>query len=302
MPESFREWIEADGAVVENCRRADIDRLLLEPFAPLSCRVISEERWTADGDGGPDGEPRSAVKLVVRLADGNEVETVVLKHRPPPAPSLAAGAGAPEGGARGTRSGSERATVCVSSQVGCRMMCSFCATGTMGLTGNLLAGEILEQVVLAGRYAEVRNVVFMGMGEPLDNYENVLEAVAALTDSSVFNLSSRHVTISTVGVAPLIRRLARDNPRVGLALSLHAPNQELRREIVPPSRRDGVEELMAAVDHYLDETAVTRGRRGIMMQVREPPSVNAIRRLAAHRVERRADVSVGAIATRSTSC
>ena len=106
------------------------------------------------------------------------------------------------------------------------MACSFCATGTLGLKGNLLAGEILEQVALAYRYADVRNVVFMGMGEPFDNYDNVIDAVAALTDNEVFGLSSKHVTISTVrcALSPIpipIPIPPRTRPtRVGVGLSL----------------------------------------------------------------------------------
>ena len=120
------------------------------------------------------------------------------------------------------------------------MQCSFCATGTMGLSGNLLAGEILEQVVLASRYAAVRNVVFMGMGEPLDNYENVLEAVAALTDNEVFGLSSNHVTISTVRPRRAARatppRRAAPRPAASPSALARAPSPRARLASCPSSR------------------------------------------------------------------
>lgn len=105
------------------------------------------------------------------------------------------------------------------------MGCTFCATGTMGLKGNLTAGEIVEQLVHAVREVPIRNIVFMGMGEPLNNYEAVKAAVGLMTDSRCFALSRRHVTISTVGVVPRIKQLAADMPGISLALSLHAPNQ-----------------------------------------------------------------------------
>ncbi|GIL87433.1 hypothetical protein Vretifemale_15543 [Volvox reticuliferus] len=143
-----------------------------------------------------------------------------------------------------------RSTLCVSSQVGCQMGCTFCATGTMGLKGNLNAGEIVEQLIHARAVTRIRNIVFMGMGEPLNNYEAVRSAVAMITDSRFFGLRRRHVTVSTVGIIPRIKQLAQDLPGVSLALSLHAPTQELRAKIVPSARAYKLPALMEAVRAY----------------------------------------------------
>eukprot|EP00798_Chlamydomonas_sp_ICE-L_P021606 gene21606-28606_t len=146
--------------------------------------------------------------------------------------------------------GHRRATLCVSSQVGCQMGCSFCATGTMGLKGNLSTGEILEQLVHAHYLMPIRNIVFMGMGEPLNNYDAVRTAVSMMTHSEYFGLSRKQVTISTVGIIPRIKQLAEDLPGISLALSLHASNQELRTSIVPSAKAYHLDKLMDAVKHF----------------------------------------------------
>ena len=178
----------------------------------LFTTTVAEASTSADG---------STTKIVVSLQDGHRVEAVVMRHD------------------------KGRNTLCVSSQVGCKMGCTFCATGTLGELGNLTGGEILEQLAHADRLllatenerapapdavpaapaarAGIRNVVFMGMGEPLNNYAAVLAALGPMTDPRGFALAPRHVTVSTVGVVPRIRTLARDAPGVRLALSLHAP-------------------------------------------------------------------------------
>ncbi len=162
-----------------------------------------------------------------------------------------------------------RATVCVSSQAGCGMACPFCATGQAGLTRNLSTAEIVEQVVSAGRVlaggevpggpTRVSHVVFMGMGEPLANYERVLAAVRRLTDPAPhgFGLSQRGVTVSTVGLVPGIRRLTEEGLQVTLAVSLHAPDDELRDTLVPVNNRWNVAEVLAAAWHHTERT----GRR-----------------------------------------
>jgi 23S rRNA (adenine2503-C2)-methyltransferase len=156
-----------------------------------------------------------------------------------------------------------RATACVSSQSGCAMNCSFCATGQMGLFNNLTSGEIAAQVVWARREAwklppttprRVTNVVFMGMGEPFANERPVLGAVARLTDPEGMRLGSRHITISTVGVVPGIRRLADANDQVRLAVSLHAADDELRSELVPANRLWPLEELERAIAGWRERT------------------------------------------------
>jgi len=152
-----------------------------------------------------------------------------------------------------------RTTVCVSSQVGCQMGCAFCATGTMPIVGDLDAAEIVEQLlhahameVAAGR-PPVRNAVFMGMGEPLNNYAAVIAALRTMTDNAClgkFHLPASRVTVSTVGVVPRMLQLAVDAPSVNLALSLHAPTQELREKIVPSAKQTPLEDLLHALDEH----------------------------------------------------
>ncbi|CAM9704261.1 unnamed protein product [Ectocarpus sp. 4 AP-2014] len=198
--------------------------LLRRKFAVLTSTVVETQR-SEDG----------TVKLLVRLQDGQMVETVIIKHN-------------------GTH---PRTTLCVSSQVGCQMACTFCATGTMGLKGDLTAGEILEQVLHASRVSPIRNVVFMGMGEPLNNYDAVLASIRGMADSRMFKLSPRHITLSTVGVVPRMKQLTIDAPETQLALSLHAPNQELRNRIVPSARAYRLDKLMDALDGHLRGPGVT---------------------------------------------
>jgi 23S rRNA (adenine2503-C2)-methyltransferase len=154
-----------------------------------------------------------------------------------------------------------RGTLCVSSQVGCALDCSFCATGRQGFNRNLSAAEIIGQVVLASRELgpvagrpPVTNVVFMGMGEPLANFRAVVQACQVLTDDFGFQLSRRRVTVSTSGLVPQIRRLQAET-NVALAVSLHAPDDALRDELVPINRRHPIAELLAACWDYAEATA-----------------------------------------------
>jgi len=166
-------------------------------------------------------------KLLIQLQDGHLIETVIMQHH-------------------------HYKTVCLSSQIGCKMGCKFCATGTMGIIGNLTIGEIIEQVVHANNLGKVRNIVFMGMGEPLNNYEAVKAAVEFLVDTRLFSLSPRHVTVSTVGVIKNMRRLTNEHPSVNLALSLHAPNQAVRLKIVPSASAHKYENLIAELDYRIN--------------------------------------------------
>ena len=186
----------------------------------------------------------STTKLLIRLHDGLAVESVVLRHD----------SGAGRYG-DGPRPGGKRSTLCVSSQVGCAMGCTFCATGTMGMVRNLSCGEIAEQALhaLAHERSHLRNAVFMGMGEPLNNYAAVCAAIRALTQplsKGGFGLGSSRVTVSTVGVVPRMLTLATDLPGVRLALSLHAAEQETRRGIVPSASTWPLGQLLAAADAY----------------------------------------------------
>ena len=169
------------------------------------------------------------VKWLWSLDDGRQIESVLM-HYP------------------------ERSTVCISSQAGCAMACGFCATGQAGFDRHLRTGEILEQVIEARRAAaasgrRLSNVVFMGMGEPMANYDAVWRAVGAI--HSGIGLSARHITISTVGIIPGIRRLADEALPVNLAVSLHAANDELRDELVPINRRYPLDALHDACARYL---------------------------------------------------
>jgi 23S rRNA (adenine2503-C2)-methyltransferase len=185
----------------------------------------------------------ATTKLLLRMADGILIETVLMQYA-----------------ASGGRS--RRSTVCVSTQAGCAMGCVFCATGQMGFERNLRAEEVLAQVLavqhlLAQRGEHVTNIVFMGMGEPLANYAETIRAVRLLTDVRAFGLGQRHITISTVGLVHAIDRLAAEQRQVGLAISLHAPNDELRQRLVPTAGPTSVADLMAAAKRYFHAT----GRR-----------------------------------------
>ncbi|MHB8378976.1 MAG: 23S rRNA (adenine(2503)-C(2))-methyltransferase RlmN [Acidimicrobiales bacterium] len=172
-------------------------------------------------------------KWVFRLENGSTVETVLMHYH-------------------------DRVTVCVSSQAGCAMGCTFCATGQAGYSGQLSAGQVIEQVMFAVRAAapsRLSNVVFMGMGEPLANYAVTVAVVRRLHEH--LGLSARHLTVSTVGVAPAIERLAKEGVPLTLAVSLHAANNVTRDELVPLNRRYPLERLHRACTTWLDVT----GRR-----------------------------------------
>jgi 23S rRNA (adenine2503-C2)-methyltransferase len=171
-----------------------------------------------------------AQKHLLALEDGQEIETVLMTY-------------------------AQRHTVCVSTQVGCAMGCVFCATGQMGFVRHLRAGEILAQVHLARRLLatqgqRLRNVVFMGMGEPLHNYDEVIKALHLLLETRGANLGAEHISISTVGVVPGILRLARERQPCNLAVSLHGSSEEERAKLIPVNQRWPLSELMAACRQY----------------------------------------------------
>ena len=199
------------------------DRLAAEvvwaPLIPLA-RLTSK-----------DGQTR---KVLFALPDGAQVEAVLL-HYP------------------------RRHTVCVSTQAGCVMGCPFCATGQGGFERNLTAGEIVAQVLfyareIAAAGQHVTNVVFMGMGEPLANYDATWSAIRRLNDATGFGLGARGMTLSTVGLAPGIVRMAEEPEQVGLGISLHAATDELRDRLVPVNRRFPLEQLMDACRYYIRQT------------------------------------------------
>lgn len=179
-------------------------------------------------------EDGSTRKFLYRLRDGAAIETVLMTY-------------------------TDRQTVCISSQVGCAMGCSFCATGNMGFSRNLTRGEIIEQVLLTSALLRqekksLTNVVLMGMGEPFHNYDTVMSAIRVLNDPHGFNLGMRRFTISTVGLVPEIKRFAEEQTQINLALSLHAADDQLRSKIVPINRKYPLDVLMAACDEYLEKT------------------------------------------------
>jgi 23S rRNA (adenine2503-C2)-methyltransferase len=153
----------------------------------------------------------------------------------------------------------DRRTVCVSSQVGCPARCAFCASGKKGLLRNLATHEIVEQILqinqwLNAKGEKVTHVVYMGMGEPLKNYESVVRSIRLLTDPELLNISQRRITVSTVGIVEGIKRLSKEELKVNLVLSLHAPNQHIRQKIIPYARKYPLEDILAAMDGYAEAT------------------------------------------------
>jgi 23S rRNA (adenine2503-C2)-methyltransferase len=150
----------------------------------------------------------------------------------------------------------KRLTLCVSTQVGCPLDCKFCATGTMGFLRNLTAGEIVDQVIQAQRLADRRitNLVYMGMGEPLLNYDDVMKSIDIITDDRSLNIGARHITVSTAGYADRMRQMADEGRKVKLALSLHSLDSEKRTQLMPITRKFGVEALIEALEYYYRKT------------------------------------------------
>jgi len=153
----------------------------------------------------------------------------------------------------------ERHTLCISSQAGCAMGCVFCATGQMGFARNLTSGEIVEQVLFYARELKqsgkaVTNIVIMGMGEPFNNYDAVMSAITQLNNSQGFNLGARRITLSTVGLVPMIRRFTAEMTQINLTISLHAANNELRASLLPIAKKYPLDVLMQACREYVDAT------------------------------------------------
>jgi 23S rRNA (adenine2503-C2)-methyltransferase len=229
MYRSYAADFEAMASLPRPLRERLAREATVAPLAPLA------EQVSATGD---------TQKVLFRLADGNTIESVLMHYH-------------------------GRRTACISTQVGCGMGCTFCATGQGGLARNLSTGEIVGQVLhfaravrqsVIERAAESRkaaipihpvtHVVLMGMGEPLANYDATWRAIVALTRAEGYGLGARHFTVSTVGLVPGILRLAGESLPVNLAVSLHAPNDELRSQLVPINQRYPLGDLMAAVQHY----------------------------------------------------
>jgi len=209
-------------------RAATWDEMTDLPKALRGELEASFQLWTAEivrhtqADDGTE-------KLLMRLADGGQIESVLLRDR-------------------------LRRTICISTQVGCGMGCVFCASGLDGVDRNLTTGEIVEQVLrlqqLLGNDERLSHVVVMGMGEPLANLDSLLPALDEVHRPEGLDISARRITISTVGLPLAIERLTRDNASYRLAISLHAPNDELRNRLVPVNKRIGLAAILAAADDY----------------------------------------------------
>lgn len=193
-------------------------------FAYTSLNMVTYQESKIDGTR----------KYLFELADGNVVESVWMKYK-------------------------HGNSVCISSQVGCRMGCRFCASTLDGLERNLLPGEMLDQIYYISRHTNERvsNVVVMGTGEPMDNYDNILKFIHMLTDEHGLHISQRNLTVSTCGIVPRIRQLAEEGLQITLALSLHATTDEKRRKLMPIANAYTLQEVLDACEYFFEKT----GRR-----------------------------------------
>lgn len=222
----YYERYEADPSTMTDLPADARDKVAEALFPQLMTHLYSKE--TDDGHTS---------KSLWRLHDGTLLESVVMRYP-------------------------NRATLCISSQAGCGMNCPFCATGQGGLDRNLSVAEMTEQVrhvakTLAAEGSRLSNIVFMGMGEPLANYKRVKETVSQIIAPGPkgFGISARNVTVSTVGLAPAIRKLADEQMNVTLAVSLHTPDDEFRDTLVPVNNRWSVEEVLSAAKYYVEKTS-----------------------------------------------
>jgi 23S rRNA (adenine2503-C2)-methyltransferase len=198
-------------------------------FSPLKAKLYLDSS---------DGQTR---KTLFELQDGKVVEAVLMRYDPD------------------TFTGHGRRTLCISTQAGCAMGCIFCATGQMGFKRHLSSGEIVAQVMYYARTLReenlsVTNIVFMGMGEPFHNYENMISAVDRLNDPDGYNFGARRMTISTVGLVPQIKRFADEKRQVNLAISLHAADDEERGKMLPINRKYKIDEVLEACRYYVEKT------------------------------------------------
>ncbi|MCZ6709236.1 MAG: 23S rRNA (adenine(2503)-C(2))-methyltransferase RlmN, partial [Gammaproteobacteria bacterium] len=221
--QQIMKWVYHRG-VVDFEAMTDLSKTFRAALAEHACLALPEVVSRIESNDG-------TVKWVIRVENGNCVETVLIPER-------------------------GRNTLCVSSQVGCTLDCSFCSTGKQGFNGNLSAADIVGQVFvvdreLARKSESVSNVVLMGMGEPLLNFDAVVTATDLMIDDLAFGISKRRVTVSTAGVVPGIYQLA-EVTDVSLAVSLHAPTDDLRDQLVPINRKYPIADLLAACRHYLD--------------------------------------------------
>jgi 23S rRNA (adenine2503-C2)-methyltransferase len=236
-------WMYAKGAKSFD-EMTDISR---EFQAVLSARATLEHLEVVRKSVSPrDG----TTKLLFRLHDGMMIESVLIPPEDPDRQPDSTKAGKHSSGAE------QRLTLCISTQVGCPLDCKFCATGTMGFHRNLSAGEIIDQVIQAQRSAtrRITNLVYMGMGEPMLNYDEVMRSVDIITDDRSLNIGARHIAISTAGYADRIRQMADEKRRVKLALSLHSLDNEKRTKLMPITKKYSVDDLIDALEYYYRKT------------------------------------------------
>ncbi|HNH26883.1 MAG TPA: 23S rRNA (adenine(2503)-C(2))-methyltransferase RlmN [Anaerolineales bacterium] len=196
-----------------------------------------------------DSSDKSTRKTLFQLPDGNLIESVLMRYGDP----------ADEHSTSSEKASKQRRTLCISTQAGCAMGCVFCATGQLGFKRNLSSGEIVAQVMyyaqmLKGQDEVVSNVVFMGMGEPFHNYDNVMSAIDRLNDADGYKFGARRLTISTVGLVPQIRRFADEQRQVNLAISLHAADDDERLAIMPVNKRYKIDDVIDACKYYIEKT------------------------------------------------
>ena len=194
-----------------------------------------------NGEIFPSKDQETA-KALITLDNGLKIEAVLMQHK------------------------EERNTVCVSSQIGCPLGCIFCATGKLEFKRNLKAEEIVEQVLFFARHLKkkdkkITNVVYMGMGEPFLNYDNVIESIRILNDKDGFNLGVRRISISTIGISEGIEKLADEGLEINLAISLHAPNDEIRSRLIPYNINYPIKKIFKALEKYIKKT-----RRRVMLE------------------------------------
>jgi 23S rRNA (adenine2503-C2)-methyltransferase len=224
-------WQQVEKAIYGDC----IDDWSQAQALPVGLQKQLTEACPLNINAEESNSSDDTRKALIILEDGLKIETVLMMHK------------------------GDRNTVCVSSQVGCPLGCLFCATGRLGLKRNLTADEIVEQVLYFARQLKkegkkVTNIVYMGMGEPMLNYDNVLASIRIMNSPTGFNLGARRMSVSTSGIPEGIRRFAREGLEVNLALSLHAPNNDLRSKIMPISRQFTLNEVLDALREYVDLT------------------------------------------------
>jgi 23S rRNA (adenine2503-C2)-methyltransferase len=243
-PESLSEWLKEQGEPAFRAKQildwvwkkkvTSFDEMS-NLSAALRDKLAASFRITALTHSQTQGSEDTTRKFLFKLHDGRYVESVLI----PANPAL-----------YGEKS--DRRTLCVSSQVGCAYGCKFCASGLAGFTRNLDAAEIAGQVLAAEQISgeRVDSLVFMGMGEPMANFKNLMEAIALITGAETLHLGARHLTISTSGLAPQIRQLADHPQQIRLAISFHGATDEVRSKIMPVNKKYPVAELMDALEHW----------------------------------------------------